>query len=153
MWRHLPAGAHPLNAHFILHAAGRWNRPGVYGCLYTALTREGALAEYERYLQRAALTGLKPRELVTIEVTVEPVLDLTDEAVRAELGLSLETLVGEGAADIEACRDVADWARANGYRAIVAPSAASSGEKILAIYLEGSFERLGMRAEGRFPVP
>lgn len=148
----MPAGAHPLNAHFIIHAAGRWNRPGVYGCLYTALSREGALAEYERYVRRAALSGLKSRELVTIEVSVEPVLDLTDEAVRAELGLSPETLTGEGAADLEACRDVADWARANSYRAIMAPSAARSGEKILAIYLEGSPAGLRMQAESRFPI-
>ena len=141
-----------MNAHFIIHAAGRWNRPGVYGCLYTALTREGALVEYERYLQRAALTGLKSRELVTIEVTVDPVLDLTDPAVRQELGVGLETLTGDGEADFEACRDIADWARANSYRAILAPSAATGGERILAIYLEGSPKRLRMNEGARVPI-
>jgi RES domain-containing protein len=68
----------------VLTAWGRWNRAGQYGCLYLALTPEGALAERERYAARAALSGLSfgPHELVSIDLTiVDGALDLTDPFV------------------------------------------------------------------------
>jgi RES domain-containing protein len=138
VWRHLPSGAHPLHARYILYASGRWNRALEYGCLYTALTPEGARAEYEKYRTRAQGPGSgKPRDLVSIEVTATPVLDLTDETVRTWLGVTLSSLIGDEEADLESCRSIADWARSEGYRAILAPSAAREGERVLAIYIEG----------------
>ena len=60
-------------------ADGRWNRAGEYGCLYTSLSREGAVAEYEKMLTRFGLAPEEDqrRDLVTVRVTVSPVLDLT----------------------------------------------------------------------------
>jgi RES domain-containing protein len=143
VWRHLPAGAHPLHARYILYASGRWNRALEYGCLYTALTPEGARAEYEKYRARAqGPERSKPRDLVSIEVAVTPMLDLTDETVRTRLGVALPTLLGDEEADLESCRTVADWARSEGYRAILAPSAAREGERVLAIYIEGPVRNL-----------
>ena len=84
VWRHIPAGAHPLHVGRILQALGRWNRPGVFGCLYTALTIEGARAEYEKHF---GAVGTAPdtrarREIVSINVEVGPVLDLMTPEVQ-----------------------------------------------------------------------
>ena len=117
VWRHVPRGAHPLHVGFILKASGRWNRQGRYGCLYTSLSREGALAEYRKYLIRAALPGSPhPRDLVSIEVRrVEPVLDLTVEEEQTRLGVSLDTLIGDEPEDLDVCLNLAEWARFRGY--------------------------------------
>ncbi len=139
VWRHVPRGAHPLHVGFILKASGRWNRQGRYGCLYTSLSREGALAEYRKYLVRTALADVSsPRDLVSIEIRrVEPVLDLTVEDEQARLGISSGIMTGDKADDLEACREVADWARSQDYQGLLVPSAAASGDVNLIIYIDG----------------
>ena len=79
VWRHVPRGAHPLHVGFILLARGRWNRHDEYGCLYTSLSREGALAEYTKELRRLGIAASadQPKDLVTLNVGVARVLDLT----------------------------------------------------------------------------
>jgi RES domain-containing protein len=149
VWRYLPAWGHPLDVGYLLLAAGRWNRYGEYGCLYTALTREGAAAEYRKVVGRHA--GLAERDdakrdLVSLEVRVLPVLDLTDRAVRREWEVTLEALTGDSDGSLEACRSLADRARASGYRAILSPSAALRGAANLNIYLEGRAEQLQLQA-------
>lgn len=144
VWRHVPRGAHPLHAGFILKASGRWNRQGRYGCLYTALTREGALAEYRKYLHQAGLAASpRPRDLVSVEVRrVEPVLDLTLEEERKRLGILPGTLTGDEPEELEACRTLADWARARGFQGLLVPSAAAPGEVNLVIYIDGPAKNL-----------
>lgn len=137
VWRHVPAGAHPLHTGFILKAAGRWNRPGEYGCLYTALSREGADAEYRKYLERAGVRGaLSPRELVSLQVTVDPVVDLTDGR-SSPVPTDAPFLTGDGDEDWEACRRLADFLRGQGILGLVTPSAARGGVKNLVIYIDG----------------
>ena len=66
VWRHVPPGAEPLHLGWILNATrGRWNtrRPRL-PCIYTALTAEGAVAEYERHVALFGLWG--ERDLVSI---------------------------------------------------------------------------------------
>ena len=137
VWRYIPAWSYPLHAGFLLQAAGRWNRYNEYGCLYTALTRDGAIAEYAKvrgdYVGLAISDDAK-RDLVTILVTVTPVLDLTDAATRERYAIDPTTLVGDEEADLETCRSIADLARAEGYRAILSPSAALAGGVNLNIY-------------------
>ena len=138
VWRHIPAGEHPLHTGYILRSSGRWNRAGVYGCLYTALSKEGAIAEYEKYLVRenANLTNVKPRELVAVKVDINPVLDLTSKK-SSLVPLSSPFLVGDDPGDLEKCRILADTAREQRYAAIIVPSAALAGEKNLVIYIDG----------------
>ncbi|MGI9181326.1 MAG: RES family NAD+ phosphorylase [Longimicrobiaceae bacterium] len=143
VWRHVPRGAHALHLGFILEATGRWNRQGEYGCLYTALTPAGALAEYRKHLVRNRLQ--KPRDLVSIEVTVRPVLDLTELAIQARYAASLEKMTGDSDEELEQCRQLADAARGEGFRAILAPSAAQEGERVLVIYPEGRASDLRLR--------
>jgi hypothetical protein len=77
---------------------------------------------------------------------VTPVLDLTDRAVRREWGVTLGALTGDSDGSLEACRSIADLARASGYRAILSPSAALRGAANLNVYLEGLAEELQLRA-------
>lgn len=137
MWRHVPRGAEPLHYGFLLRATGRWNRQGRYGCLYCALSASGALAEYRKAVERGILRSLSPHELVSIRVVrVSTVLDLTDPGERREFRITMATIRSDDAAAIEACRAVADHARAEGYRALLAPSAAPGGGVNLVIYVD-----------------
>lgn len=137
--RVVPAKAHPLHLGFILHARGRWNREKLYGCLYTSLSADGALAERAKYLRSAGfrLEDAAAFELVSLEIQVEPVLDLTSPAVRRRLGVQLATLTGDAPEDLDACRAVADLARQEGYNAILSPSAALQGAVNLNLYING----------------
>jgi RES domain-containing protein len=140
VWRHVPRGAHPLHIGYILLASGRWNRAGEYGCLYTSLTRAGAIAEYHKEL--AKVSGISaeedhPRDLVSIHIMASRVLDLTKPAVRKSIGVSLDTITGDRMPDIEACRAIADLARLQGYNGILSPSAAADGMKNLNLYIDG----------------
>lgn len=135
MWRHVPRGAEPLHYGFLLKASGRWNRQGRYGCLYCALSASGALAEYRKAVERGILERLSPRELVSIRVVrVSPVLDLTDANDRRKFRITMPKIRSDDAAGIEACRAVADRARAEGYHALMAPSAARGGGVNLVIF-------------------
>lgn len=140
VWRHVPKGAHALHAGFILLARGRWNRAGEYGCLYTSLSRDGAVAEYRKELTR--VSGIKPeedqpRDLVSLYVMARRILDLTADAVRRQFGVSLSVIVSDRPQDIETCRTVADLARMKGYNAILSPSAAAHGKENLNLYIDG----------------
>lgn len=133
-----------MHVGFLLQASGRWNRKGEYGCLYTSLSRAGAIAEYRKVL---ASTGLEPqedreRDLTTILARVEPVLDLSNPKVMRRLGVGTDGLTGDEDADFEFCRRLADWARSEGYSAILSPSAAAAGERNLNVYFDVSPQKL-----------
>jgi RES domain-containing protein len=139
VWRIVPANAFALHVGYILRARGRWNREGVYGCLYTALTPEGALAEWAKYLRGAGVPPAlsSPRDLVSLEVRVDPVLDLTSAAVLRQVGIQPEMLTGDGDDSLELCRAIADLARQRGYHAILSPSAALPTAYNLNLYFNG----------------
>lgn len=138
VWRHIPVGAYALHVGRILRADGRWNRPWVYGCLYTALSQKGARAEFEkiRVAFGAAPDDPKHRELVSLIVDLNPVIDLTNINT-SPVSPDAAFLTGDLPQDIEQCRDLADALRAAGYVGIIAPSAAGPGGKNLAIYIDG----------------
>ena len=139
VWRHIPAGAHPLHVGYILKATGRWNREGEYGCIYTSLTADGAKAEYRKYLSKAGIHKiglLKPRELVSLLVEISPVLDITN-AKTSPVSPKEKFLTSDNSEDLEACRALADILRAQGYVGILAPSSVLSGETNLVIYIDG----------------
>jgi hypothetical protein len=77
-------------------------------------------------------------------VRVSRVLDLTTRAIRNKVAdtlgldgtLPINRLRGDDPADLSLCLAVADWARAEGYVAIISPSAAIRGGKNLNIYID-----------------
>ena len=78
------------------------------------------------------VTQLRPRRLATIRVRLTRVLDLTNEKVRAALGVSAADLVSEEAT---IPRAIGEMAHHLGYEAILAPSAAGRGT-VLAFFLD-----------------
>jgi hypothetical protein len=128
LWRHVSAGAR----HF---TSGGCNEHGVAGtcseprktCLFTAYTLEGALAEYDKVVAAHPPYRHRPRDLVTVFVDVEPVLDLTDSTLQASYRMTDARMRG---ADYRACRHVVRRAiLLDGYRAIRAPSAAAGSRR------------------------
>jgi hypothetical protein len=103
-------------------------------CIYTALTPEGAIAEYEKHV--AAYGAPLRRDLVSLRVAVGPVLDLTSRFVRRRSGIRLDALVGDDADDLARCRALARRQVLDGpFRALLAPSAALDGAVNLMIYV------------------
>jgi RES domain-containing protein len=155
VWRYVPREAHALHVGFILLARGRWNRHAEYGCLYTSLSRDGAIAEYHKELHRLGIesAGDQPKDLVSLHVGVARVLDLTDERQRQRFGMTLDVLTGDSADDIESCRVVADLARMEGYDAILSPSAARHDAQNLNLYIDGRADHLRlMEGPDRIPL-
>jgi len=85
---------------------------------------------------------LGSRELVSIDIVLAPLLDLTERKSlrRAAGGAGVQDepalLTAEGEAALEHCRRLADWARAEGFTALLVPSAAATGETNLVIYFD-----------------
>ena len=141
VWRHVPRGAEALHAGWMQLARGRWNtqRPRI-ACLYTAYTAWGALGEYDKLANGEAGYATRPRDLVSIRVDVQPVLDLTDPEQCERYGIRPGELA---AARYTAChRVVREAVLRDGFRAIRAPSAAVPREINLMIYPESQHGRL-----------
>ena len=140
VWRHVPRGAQPLHAGWMQLARGRWNtqRPRI-ACLYTSYSAAGALAEYAK-LAREAGYATRPRDLVSIQVDVEPVLDLTDPQVQARYAITDRLMRSTGYPPCH--RVVREAVLRDGFRAIRAPSAAVEDVLNLMIHPESHDGRL-----------
>jgi hypothetical protein len=126
----------------------------VYGCLYTSLTKTGAIKEFQKSLRAASLEQYprKERDLVSILVELEPVADLTDPET-SPVPVDAPYLTGDDPAHYEACWALADLLRAQGYVAILSPSAANPGAKNLNIYIDGVAGNIRLREGGdRTPI-
>lgn len=113
---------------------GRFNPRGEYGALYLSCDRGTAVAELRRRADRLAieLSALLPRSILTVDLRLGSVLDLTDPDVRAEWGLDEHTLAAD---DFTPCQEVGRAARREGFEAIRYPSATGAG-KNLVVFLD-----------------
>ena len=105
-------------------------------CLYTALDPRGAVAEFEKH--QAEFATHAERDLVSLDVEVQQVLDLTDVEACRRMGIDPLALIGDSPSDLAACRDTALRSTSNGGSAIFAPSAALPGAVNLMIYLDST---------------
>lgn len=153
VWRHVPAGAEPLHYTYMQRARGRWNlqRPRI-ACLYTAYTQAGALAEYDKVVEGDPAYRHRRRDLVSIWVDVDPVLDLLDTALQVRYRVFEDDLV---ALSYTACHGIVRRAvLQEGYRAIRARSATRlQGERTLMLYPERSGGRCSLsNGPDRLPI-
>ncbi|MCX2843207.1 RHS domain-containing protein [Microbulbifer thermotolerans] len=91
----------------------RYTEPGISG-VYGGTTAKTAEAEIAHY---GALTG---RELVSKEVKMNNILDITDPKVRDQLGVTLEEITGDS---YDTTHAIGKFAKENGFDGILAPSA------------------------------
>ena len=107
-----------VNTTFDAHAGNiaanhRYSGSG-QGAVYGATSPETALAEMQYYGLSAG------RVSVSRDVQISNVLDLTSQATRRELGMTLRDITGNSYVNTQR---IGDWARTNGYNGILAPSA------------------------------
>ncbi len=94
----------------------------------------------------------KPRELVSLQVEIDPVMDLTDPNV-SPIPTSSPFLTGDLPQELDDCRTLADYLRAQGFSGIITPSAALSKQKNLIIYYDGIASNLDIDFGGdRIPL-
>lgn len=89
----------PLSAIGALQNGGRYNAPGAFFLLYTANSRVTALKEIQALFDstdgQLQDVPRNPELVLTLEITLHCVLDLTDPDLCAKLGTSREELVSE----------------------------------------------------------
>ncbi|NIE58189.1 MULTISPECIES: RES family NAD+ phosphorylase [unclassified Burkholderia] len=102
--------------------------------VYAGTSQQTAYAEVASYVP------LNGKVLVTKDFVVNNVLDLTDPTARQALGVTLDQITqsSHGGAAYDATQAISNWARDQGYQAILAPSAQNrSGVNLI------SFKSLG----------
>jgi RES domain-containing protein len=112
---------------------GRFHVTGEFGAVYLALEPATALRELARRARRAGIDvrQLMPRDLLTVDLRLAKVLDLTDANARTEWGLDANAVTSD---DFTACQEVAAAARRAGYEAIRYPSATGKGQNLALFY-------------------
>lgn len=127
-WRYSAPGAGARTV------GGRWNPPQSFATLYLAESEQVAEAELRRLAKRMGTTvaDMLPRDLLTYEIELNDVVDLTSRAAQESVGLSTE---GSELVPLERCQQVGAMAHHLGREAVLAPSAAGPGP-VLAVFVE-----------------
>jgi len=115
---------------------GRWNKANRFGALYASLTKETAQAEHSSQVLKRGLTpgDLSPRLMTTIRVRLTKVLDLTDPERQEEFGITKSELESDADASRKKILEVSEKARAQGFEAILSPSARLPSGKNLNVF-------------------
>lgn len=130
VYRHLGPGHSPTSGEGARIRGGRWNPPDSFPVLYMALSRDAVVAEFYRHAERQGMPpeNLLPRRFQEYEVQLSRLLDLREEHVQADLGLTDALIPSD---DPSTCQSVGDAAHYAGFEAILAPSATRTGEVLV----------------------
>lgn len=134
-WRHGSPARDPLELPERAPASGRYHAKGQQPRLYASSTRDAAWGELFRHVYGPLSPFEVKRRMAKLDVVGLPVLDLTDAAVRRQLGITEQELVGNR---YRACQLIASLARRRPDRfgGILAPSAASEDTTTLVVFSE-----------------
>jgi RES domain-containing protein len=117
-------------------AGGRFNDVGA-GALYLAGTPAVAVAEHLQLGGLYGVTSFPPRMLVTIEVTLSRVVDLTDARVRDRYGIGASELMSAWRDDRSSpTQALGRRLQAIGTEAVMFPSSIATGAANLAVFTE-----------------
>jgi RES domain-containing protein len=125
LYRAVPEGGNPLDISYSIVENGRYTAPG-QGGLYFASNARAVEAEFVN--NGSSLTGRTVHSFP--DTSVDNLLDLTNSATRADLGVSLSDLTrtgGTSAWRYEITQPLGAYAQRNGYAGIIAPSAQADG--------------------------
>lgn len=101
-------------------AGARWD-PGTFNVIYTAVERDGALAEIHFHLSRQPVFPSRLKSVLhRLTVRTARTLKITDLAALEGLGVSRETYQSLA---YERCQEIGDAAQFLGFDGILAPSA------------------------------
>ncbi len=140
----------PLSTGGALLNCGRYN---VVGCaaLYLASSPTLAVCEHLQLAETFEAKRFPPRLLVSVDVDLGRVLDLTDDATLLRLGVTREGLLGPYSNNPEApsiTQTIAMRARKNGIEAILAPSALVPTEHNLVVFRDNVASPVAVRVVG-----
>lgn len=132
--RHLSPKYDPRSGEGARINGGRFNPPNSFPALYLCQTRPCAVAELTRLGMRhvVGVDGLLPRVLYEYRLGLDRVLDLTDETVRAHVGVSASDLTTD---DWSLCQAIGTEAHAAGDQAIRTYSA-TGVDNVLVVFPE-----------------
>lgn len=132
VWRHTLASNPPDKTNT---RGARWNPPGVEA-LYTSLDLSTAVAEGDHLLDIQPLRPKTKRTVYRLEVELKSVLDLSDPALLASLGVDPEALGGNDHSRCQAVGGAAAFLHSDG---IIVPSARDPGHNLVILF-EGTGE-------------
>lgn len=134
-WRQTPHGGDPLYR-ADPPSDGRWQRGETVGGLYLADSEETAWAEWYRALAEFAIPPDRqmPRDLWRWQVDLENVADLSDNDPFAAVGLAAPRPVQREWPTFQA---VGEQLWREGYRGVLAPSAARPERSVLCLFRDG----------------
>jgi RES domain-containing protein len=123
-FRHMFAG-HPPDKENTRGA--RWNPPDT-AAVYLSTERDGAVAEAEYHLSLQTPRPRARRTVYEVRITLDSVLDLTDDAVLSDLGIGPKELDDPG---MQACMEVGGAAAWLEHDGILVPSARSAAVNLV----------------------
>lgn len=132
-FRHVAPQFQPLSGEGARINGGRWNPPNSVATLYLGLSRETAIAEFNRLATKYGLAtaAFLPRVLYGYDIVIGDALDLRVADARATLGLDDHAVCADPP---DLCQRIGEAAVTCGREAILAPSATGLGEA-LALYV------------------
>ena len=129
---------------------GRYHRTGEPGVWYASSQEQAAWAELFRHFVDEGVDPFELRRRVGRVYVVLEVLDLTDESVRAHVGVDESDLVGD---DYSITQTIAAAARRADFHGILAPAAALPDRETLAVFAHALPSVQAERSELRQPPP
>lgn len=120
-------------------ANGRWGTEGSYPVLYLGRPTDSVAVEAYRHLVDPVVTDggpapqIRPRALITCEVSVTEILDLRSSTNRVLARITPTELQSETSdrAAYEACQNISAAAHQLGYHGLIAPAATKLGETLV----------------------
>lgn len=131
--RHVPADVDPALRPYP-PGDNRWQRGRIVDALYLADSASGAWAEWYRHLAEASIPPnfALPRDLWRYEVQTMKVADLSRPDLLARVGL---TPPRPGRGSWASCQAVGERLHDEGWRGLLAPSAARPDSRVLVVFL------------------